>query len=252
MKKLRNLKLSSLTHFEAGQLIKSNLADVSTAGINQNTDPLIRNYLTTLTADSAQMDLALKEVEEQQETDDLELLDMNRDESVVVARMQLKIHGRSKNAAEKAAFNTLRIPFNTYKNIEKLNYVAESNAIDNFVAELEKPVYAAAVTTLNFGGMITRMKNDNTAFKTVFSARSTNVAASVDYDAKAIRKNMMANYAAYVAYVTSLTNATANLANNAYYLSLFNIIDNNRKYYSDMLARKGGNKDNDDPTPDQP
>jgi hypothetical protein len=48
-----------------------------------------------------------------------------------------------------------------------------------------------------------------------------------------------------------LTNATANLATNAYYLSLFNIIDNIRKYYSDMLAKRAGNN-GDTPKPVQP
>jgi hypothetical protein len=251
MKKLHKFRLASLTHFEAGQLVKSNITDVTTAAINQNTDPLIHNYLTILVADAAQMDLALIQVREQQETHNLELLDIDRDESIRVARMQLKIHSHSKIAAEKAAYNTLSIPFKAYKNIEKLNYEAENNAIDNFVVELEKPAYAAAVATLNFGGFITRMKNDNTAFKTVFSTRSTTVAATVHYDAKVIRKNMIANYEAYAAYVTSLTNATANLATNAYYLSLFNIIDNIRKYYSDMLAKRAGNN-GETPKPVQP
>ena len=241
MKKLHNLKITSLTHLEAGQLIKSNLADVVTASLNTTTDPLIHNYLALLTADSVQMDLALIQVKAQQETHNLEVLDMSRDASVRVLRMQLNIYSHSNIPAEVTAYSVLKIPFNAYKTIEKLNYEAENNAIDNFVAELAKPVYATAITTLNLGGLITRMKNDNTAFKALFSTRSITVAATANYDAKAIRKTMITNYEAYAIYVTSLTNATANLATNAYYLSLFNIIDNIRNYYSDMLARRGSN-----------
>ena len=246
MKKLHNLKISALTHLEAGQLVKSNLTDVATAGINTTTDPLIQNYLTLLSADAAQMDLALIQVKEQQETHNLEVLDMTRDASVRVLRMQLNIYSHSNIPAEVAAYNVLKIPFNAYKNIEKLNYEAENNAIDNFVAELAKPTYTAAIATLSLGGLIMRMKNDNNAFKTLFSTRSITVATTVHYDAKVTRKTMIANYEAYATYVTSLTNATANLATNAYYLSLFNIIDNIRKYYSDMLARRTST------TPDTP
>jgi hypothetical protein len=250
MKKLHSLKISSLTHLEAGQLIKSNLTDVATAGINSATDPLIQNYLTLLTADSAQMDLALIQVKAQQETHNLEVLDMSRDASVRVLRMQLNIYSHSNIPAEVTAYTVLKIPFNAYKTIEKLNYEAENNAIDNFEAELAKPTYATAITTLNLGGLITRMKNDNTAFKSLFSTRSITLAATAHYDAKAIRKTMIANYEAYATYVNSLNNATANLATNAYYLSLYNIVDNIRKYYSDMLARRGSNS-NDAPAPVQ-
>jgi hypothetical protein len=51
---------------------------------------------------------------------------------------------------------------------------------------------------------------------------------------------MLTNYEAYTTYVLSLTNATAGLPNNAYYSSIFDIIDNIRKYYSDLLARRSG------------
>jgi len=50
----------------------------------------------------------------------------------------------------------------------------------------------------------------------------------------------MTNYTAYTLYIQSLTNANENLPNHAYYLSIFNIVDTARKYFSDMLARRGG------------
>lgn len=238
MKKLHFLKISSLYHLEAGQLVKRNLDDLVTAGINLATDPLIHNYISSMTADSALMDLSLIQIKAQQETKDLELLDIKRDTSVSVLRMQLNIYQNSDIPAEVTAHDLLKLPFNAYKGIEKMNYEAENNAIDNFVVELAKPIYTAAIALLHLSGLINRMKNDNNAFKALLSVRSAAAAATIHYDAKAIRKVMIGNYEAYANYVTSLTNATTGLPSNLYYLSLFNIIDNIRKNYSDMLARR--------------
>ena len=239
MKKLQKLRLASLHNLEIGQLVKSNLTDLLTAGINTTTDPFIANYITQLTADSTQMDLVLLQVRAKQESHDLEVLDIKRDTSVRVLRMQLNIFRSSNIPAEVAAYDVLKLPFNTYKGIEKLNYEAENNAIDNFIIELGKPVYAGAIATLNLGGLITRMDVDNTAFKTLFSTRSVNTANTPNLDSKAIKSQMIATYEAYIAYVVSLTNATNNLPANAYYTSIFDIINNIRKYYSDLLARRG-------------
>ena len=243
MFKLNKFRLASLHHLEAGQLIKRNVDDLFTANINLNTDPLIKSYIDKMIVDTAQMDLALVKIAAQQETKDLELLDHKRDRSVVVTRLQLKIYKNSDDAAEVAAYNTLAIPFKAYGKIETLNFEGETNAIDNFVQELAKPVYASAIATLNLSSFITRMSNDNNAFKALFSSRSTNVANTILYDTKAIRKNLIADYTAYANYVTSLANATIGLANNQYYLDIFNIINNIRKYYSDVLARRTGTKD---------
>ena len=240
MKDLHKLRLASLFHIEAGQLIKSNINDLTTANVNLTTDPIIQNYINKLTTDSGLMDLALIQIRKQQETDALEMLDKERDDSFWSLNLQLKVFKKSKNVAEKTAFNTLKIPFNAYKNIDVLNYEAESNAVDNFIIELAKPVYASAISTLNLSGLISQLSTDNAAFKTLFSTRSTTVAGTTHYDAKAIRKTMIANYTAYVGYVLSLTNATEGQPNNAYYDSILDIVNTIRKYYSDMLARREG------------
>ena len=239
MAQVHNLKLSNLFHIEAGQLIKRNIDDLVTANINLTTDHLVQNFVNKMIADSVQMDLALIQIKAHQETEALETLDIKRDTSVRVLRMQAKIYRSSNIPAEVDAYNVLKIAFNAYKDIEKMNYEAENNAIDNFVIELAKPVYTSAIATLNLSGLITRMTNDNAAFKTVFSTRSTTAAATTTYDAKAIRKTMMANYNAYILYIQSLTNANEGLPNHAYYLSIFNLIDNARRYFSDILARRG-------------
>jgi hypothetical protein len=240
VKKLHKLRLTALHNLEAGQLVKSNITNLATAGINLSTDPIVQNYVTQMTADSTQMDLVLLQVRAQHETQELETLDIKRDTSVRVLRMQLNIYKNSDNPAEVTAYNVLKLPFNTYKDIEKLNYEAENNAIDNFITELAKPQYAAAIATLNLSGLITRMGNDNNSFKTLFSTRSITAAGTTNYDSKAIRKNMITNYEAFATYILSLTNATAGMPNNSYYNSIFDIIDTIRKYYSDLLARRGG------------
>lgn len=245
MKELHNLRLTGLTHLEAGQFVKRNLADLTAANVNTATDVHIKNYITQMQTDSALFDKALLQLQKNEETDELAALDHERDMSYMFMYRQFKVYELSKVPAELAAYKSLKIVFSKYKKVTIMNYEAETNAISNLLQDLAIPKYAAHVLTLKLTPHISRLKTDNDNFNARFTTRSTGTAATVVYDAKAIRKTMIANYSNYANYVLLL----AQSVNTPYYNGILAIVNNDRKYYSDLLAIRAGIKDSHAPTP---
>lgn len=237
---LHKLSVARLTHLEAGQLIKSSIKDLETAGINPATDSHINSYVNQMITDSALLDKGLLQIKKNQETEEIARLDGLRDLSLSAFNRQLKVYELSINPAFVAAYKAITIVVRNYKNLATLNYEAESNGIDNLIADLNSPAYAPHITTLNMGAFLGSIAAANDDFKVLFSKRTTDISFTEVFDMKEIRKTAFANYTNYTQYVLSL--ARVNTGDD-YYNNILNIINQTRKYYSDLLAkREGGNK----------
>jgi hypothetical protein len=237
MKNLHELRGASLTHTEAGQFIKRNLTDLATAKIDLEADIHIKKYVAQMQADSDQFDKALQQIKKKEETDVLAELDHERDISLKILNRQLKVFELSKSPAEIEAFKSLKIVFAKYKNITKMNYEAETNAINSLLQNLSEPDYATHVQTLNLANYVSRLRSDNNEFDVHFTNRSTETASITVYNAKAIRKTMIQNYSNYANYVLLISDSS----DAPYYNGILDIINNDRKQYSDLLSKRQGN-----------
>lgn len=236
---LHKLRATALTNLEAGQLIKSSVKDLETAGIKTATDVHINRYVNQMITDSSEFDKGLLQIKKNQETDELARLDQVRDMSLIAFNRQLKVYELSINPAFVTAYKAVTIVVKKYKNLATLNYEAESNGIDNLVADFKSPVYAPHIATLNMGDFVASIAVANDDFKSLFSKRSIDISATEVFNIKTIRKAAFANYTNYTQYVLSL--ARVNTADD-YHKNILNIINQTRKYYSDLLAkREGGN-----------
>ena len=236
---LHKLNHARLTHLEAGQLIKSSIKDLETAAINPATDSHINSYVNQMITDSALLDKGLLQIKKNQETEEIARLDRLRDLSLSAFNRQLKVYELSINPAFVAAYKAITIVVKNYKNLATLNYEAESNGIDNLIADFTGPVYAPHIATLNMSAFVASIKTTNDDFKELFSKRTTDISFTEVFDMKEIRKTAFANYTNYTQYVLSLARVNTG---DAYYNNILNIINQTRKYYSDLLAkREGGN-----------
>ncbi len=238
---LHKLSIARLTHLEAGQLIKSSIKDLETAGINTTTDTHIDKYVQQMSTDSVLYDKALLQIKKNQETEEIANLDHIRDLSLSAFNRQLKVYELSKNPAIVEAYKAVTIVVKNYKNLASLNYEAESNGIDNLIADFNSPAYAPHLATLNMAEFITEIKTANDDFKLKFSKRTTDISFTEVYNMKLIRKATFENYNNYTQYVLSL--ARVNTGDD-YYKNILNIINQTRKYYSDMLAKRNGVNNN--------
>lgn len=125
----------------------------------------------------------------------------------------------------------------TYRGIEHMNFEAESLAVDNFIAELRTAQFANSVTTLGLSNHLNVLETANTNFKNLFSTRSTAINTTEVFDTKALRKTILSTYKDVAEYV----HVMAKRKNTAYYIELLTILNTGRSYYSDILARRGGN-----------
>lgn len=237
---LHKLSLAKLTHLEAGQLIKSNIKDLETAGIDTTTDTHINKYVQKMVADSELYDKGLLQIKKNEETEELARLDHVRDLCIGAYNKQLDVFENTRNANKLLAYKALDIVANKYEGLAYLNYEAESNGIDNLVAELTNATYAPHIATLNMGEFVADMQQTNEEFKLKFSQRSTGISSKEVLNMKSIRKATYENYNNYIQYVMSLAKVDTGAD---YHKNILNIINQIRKYYSDLLAKRDGGDD---------
>jgi len=236
---LHKLNSARLTHLEAGQLIKSSIKDLETAAINTATDTHINSYVTKMVTDSALFDKGLLQIKKNKETEEIARLDQLRDLSLTAFNRQLKVYELSINPLFVASYKAVTIVVKNYKNLATLNYEAESNGIDNLITDLRGTSYAPHIATLKMGDFVAAIATTNDDFKALFSKRSTAISATEVFNIKQIRKTVFNNYTNYTQYVLSLAKVNTG---NEHYKNILNVINQTRKYYSDLLAkREGGN-----------
>jgi len=154
----------------------------------------------------------------------------------------LKLHAAADDPEEAEASRGLKILFDTYKNLAKLNYEAESLSIAKLVSELKTEAYMIKIDNLHMNKYVTRLEETNNAFKTLFSGRMVTTAMSESYDMKAIRKELQETYTDFTAYVLAMAKATEGQL----FVTALNLLNAARKYYSDQMLS------NNTPKPETP
>jgi hypothetical protein len=85
---------------------------------------------------------------------------------------------------------------------------------------------------------INELETVNNQFKETFSNRSANGISTTAYDTKKLRTNLLSTYSEMAEYIAVMSKRTTN---QAYYLSIMEILNSGRKYYADILAKRNGN-----------
>jgi len=234
--KLYPISVSQLNYLDSGQFIVRYLTDFANQGLNQTTDPDFKPLHDSLVAQSPVFNEALMQIRAKNETEELALLDIIRDRKVITLRRALSVYEYTDDANELAAYKLIKIVLNTYKDIEKSNYEAESLGIDNLIAELGNAAHAPAVATLGLASVIQNLKTANQKFKEKFDTRSMETISDVVYDTKKLRKDILNTYKDLAEYILVM----ANRRNTDYYIQILNVINNGREYFANILARQQG------------
>lgn len=158
-----------------------------------------------------------------------------RDNAITAFSKALKLYAASEDPEEVEASKSLRNLFNRFKNLDALNFEAETLGIDKLLDELESKKYAGSVALLNIGKYVTRMKVSNENFKILFGGRMGTESMTETFNLKAIFKEMLRFYSDFIANVLAIAKTldAPPLFNTA--LTLLNTA---RKYYADLLARR--------------
>lgn len=137
---------------------------------------------------------------------------------------------------EKAAYKTLDLLFDQYKKATKVSYEEETALLNSLLEKLRKAEYQSAIETLGIGRFMNNLTESQAAFEKVFSDRSQENLAKVSFDTKQLRKDLAVPYQQLSDYVAIL----AQLKEDAIYQKTLSVLNNSRKYYADVLARRKG------------
>ena len=231
---LQPLRVGSLSNLEAGQLINRHLTDLGTLDAALLTDVPYNTYITALTNHSSVYTKALEQLQKNEDTKIVADADSTRDWAISAFNRSLKLYSISDDPEEVEASRRLTIIFKNFKNISKLNYEAESQAIDKLLIDLAQPEAVEKINRLAIERWVTRMKTANDAFKALFGTRIQTEAFSEVYDMKTVRTETFQTYSEYCKYVLSMAKAT----NGELFAKTLNLVNAARSYYADLLARR--------------
>ncbi len=232
--KLEPLKTANLTNMEVGQLIIRHLTDLDTIDPASKTDAPFNAYTNDLGLQMGEYQKGLAQVQKNEETEKIVLADANRDKTNSAFGAGLKLYAFSDIPEEVEASRSLGILYGTYKNLNTLNYEAETLAIDKLVGELLSPAYSSKVNLLQMDRYVTRMQNANEVFKPLFSGRMVGNAMTETYDMKILRTALLNKYSDFAKYVLAMAKAT----DNPLFANALNLLNTARKYYNDMVAKR--------------
>jgi len=230
------IDLGHLHYDESAQFIKRFLSDFKGTGLDPKTDPNFDLLYQEIIKQSPTYVEAIDQVIAKAESLFLAEEDLVRDRKFITVRRAVFVYEYSDDPAEILAFTNLKILLNTYKGVENENYEAETLDLDNFIADIKSSTYSPYVTTLAIGKHITNLETAANKFKTIFDARSNKTVSTKVYNAKALRKGIFGVYIKLVNYIAS----TAEINNGAFYSTTLAAINNGRKYYADILAKREG------------
>lgn len=235
---LEPLTTSALTTMEAGQLFRRHLSDLGTIDASLLVDVPFNNYVQQIRTQSGVYENALAQVRKNEETEKIVAADADRDKAVSSFRLALKLHAAADDPDEVEASRSLGILLAAYKNLAKLNYEAESLAIDKLTGELNSPAYIEKINYLHMSKYVIRLSDTNYTFKSLFSGRMVTTAMNETFDMKAIRIELQSTYNDFCEYVLAMAKAL----NTPLFVTSLNLLNAARKYYADLLARRAAPK----------
>lgn len=237
-KKLVPIGTTQLTHPEFGQFIDRQIQETENLGKGLLTDATLNVMLSTIKTTAKEFTTAMLQAKKNPFSVKVEQQDMSRDKAISAYHAALKTASYTEVGDEKEAYHTLASLSSTFHDIARLNYEAESKEVAKYTATLESQLYKAAVTKLNLGSYVTRMKNTNESFITLFSTRNQhdNELNTDMYATKKVRNALKKQYENLANYVLSM----ANTFDKEPYISTLTILNTNRSYYNDIVKRREG------------
>jgi hypothetical protein len=241
---LHKISLSKLHVLETGQFIIRYISDFDGLSKNPTTDPIFNNLHAAILDQSPVYNRALGQIKAKAESEILLNLDIVRDKKITTLRRAWNLYEHSDVPTEIEAYGRIKVILKNYKGLEFENYEAETLGIDNFITELRLPINKEFVQTLGMLEHIKNLESANTNFKTIFNKRSNETVGTEVFETKKLRANILSAYTELADYIVVM----ARQHKTSYYIDILTSINNGRKYYSDILAKRGGKGDSKNPS----
>lgn len=150
----------------------------------------------------------------------------------------LRPYVAARTVAEKGAYSQLSTLFGLYKDIKRANYEKETAMIAELLKKLETIPHAEAVKTLNIALFVENLSESQRQFEIAFSGRQAAGIGKSPVDRKVLRQQVEKPYQLLGSYLE----VTEAIQSDAERKQLLDVVNNSRKYYADLLARRKGSK----------
>lgn len=233
--KLYSISTSQLQLLESGQFINRLITDFENEGIDPKKDPEFELLFQELKQQSPSYNNALKQVKAKAETETIMGLDRIRDQKTSTIRRAVSVYEYTDDAKEKMAYQEAKAILKKYSSIENANYEAQTLGLEKLIKELSEAKYDV-VMTLGLKPHILALENANTNFKKTFDTRSSATISTETFDTKTLRKAIFTTYNDLAEYVLVM----AKRKKTPFFIETLDVINNGRKYFADILARRSG------------
>ena len=151
----------------------------------------------------------LERIRSSEETKKLAELDHARDTDMRALRLSIRPYKYAKTDDKKKAFETLKRLIDPYKDVSKETYEEETSNLTTLITQLKAEPYVNAVKTLQ----------------------------KEAYHIRPLRKELSDDYRNMVNYIVTLSG----VKQDEFYKKTLEVINNSRKYYADVIARRKPN-----------
>ena len=229
------LQQSHLQLSVVGQFIIRLFSDVAAINIDLSADKDLHAAYKKLQAQSNEYDVAMKQIKAMAETQQLIELDLQRDRKVTTLRRIINSFEYSDQKQEQEAYAAAVIIMKNYAHLEEENYEKETYDIQRLLEEWDKPENAKHTATLKLDEHLKNLRTSAADFDELFNNRSGIITQKIIYDSKTLKKKILEAYVNIIKYVDGCVPIKAD---NSFYISLMEAINNGRHYFADILARR--------------
>lgn len=204
MKTIKNLNLGRLSILELGQLVKSSVLQLQDLPANTIKDTLLNAMIAELDKASIAFDSTAVHLRGSEKTEQIAEADLLRSRAIKSLKRYLLVFEYSDKASEVEAFKQLQIAFNAYKELHRMSYEEETNAVENLIQDLRTDRFENQVAELKMKSYIDRLEAANEAFKDIYYSRMKDETSKEELDTKAIRQDLLNQYKTLVEYIEVL------------------------------------------------
>lgn len=233
--KLTPIHLPKLHNAEFGQFITRFFEDFEKTNLQADTDADFKVLYEELKAILPTYIKSLEQIRTNKESKLIADLDKVRDHDIQALRDSIKPYRNTKSEEKQKAYHSLKIVFDSYKNIREEAYEKQTALVNTLITTLKTGSYAQASETLNIKEFILELEKTNREFNDVFARRSFETINKETYNVKDIRKEIVEIYRKISNYILILTD----IKQDDFYKKTLEVINNSRKYYADVIARRG-------------
>jgi hypothetical protein len=184
----------------------------------------------------AEEDIVALQVRKYDESDEIILVDIARDNSFTGMKALLKVALKHKDVNIRKAAERLKPLFDACKNLTRLSLDEETAAIYNFLQELD--ARPNEVQTIGIAALTEELRGYNQELTALMESRYSAEARRTNLKMKEVRKNMDAAYRTLI----SLVEADATLNGEEPYTELFAEINARVTRYANIMAQEQGRR----------